>query len=428
MADLENQVDQAQASKLRLPVVEIKMIITDLSRGSRNKFEFSPQSVVGAGSYGTGLFMLEKNADFEAAAAAVAETAAAAAAVAKTAAAAGAVARTAAVNAATAAAAVPVRAAVPVPVPVPADSDAAAGRGADATPSYDYAGDDAGDDAARGDASVTASVAASVASAASTAATSAATAASAVVRQLPSIDETRNVMTREGRAANPDNEKIMEGVTAQTLGGIWLAKGTQLIVSNYETVKVIEEARLADWKKSDGQYVFQFNVKLHDGSVGETVNALAVSTWNKAGLPTTESCNNKLENIYKLSESLGQQLKQTGFGSRAEAEVGTTKKVAKDESEAVAKEKAKWKREREGQEEEGRRDEEEWKREEEEGKREEEEQGRREREEAAGTGTGAAAAGTEAAAAGTEAGEIEKERAKEREKKRETDVSRLKAL
>jgi hypothetical protein len=367
MSDLENQVDQAQASKLRLPVVEIKMIITDLSRGSRNKFEFSPQSVVGAGSYGTGLFMLEKNADFEAAAAAVAETAAAAAVVAKTAAAATASDWESAVDAqsgkkyyfnrttgdsswempsATTPAPAAVAETAPVAAAAAADAGAAsvivAGGGSAAAVAAAAAADAgaAAADAGAAAADAGAAAAAAGADAATAANTDAAAAAKSAADMASVVDEIRNVMTREGRAANPKNIHIMNRVTPQALSRIWLVEGTKLIVSNYETVKVVEEAWLTDWKKSDGQYVFQFNVELHDGSVGETVNALAVSTWNKLDLPTTESCNNKLENIYKLSESLGQQLKQTGFGSRAEAEVGAKKNIAKDESEAEAKDES----------------------------------------------------------------------------------------
>jgi hypothetical protein len=316
--------DLAETNETRLNVVEIKMTITDLSRGSRKKFEFSPRLVVGAGSYGAGLFMFEKNADIAAAASDAAATAAGTAAAAAAVAAAAAAAVAAAAAAATASdwesavdpesektyyfnrttgasswempsATTPAPAAVAETAPVAAAADAGAasvivGGGGSAAAA---AGADAAATAANTDAAAAAKSAADMASV---------------------VDEIRNVMTREGRAANPENIAIMDWVTPQALSRIWLAEGTKLIVSNYETVKVIEEARLTDWKKSDGQYVFQFNVKFRDGSATETVSALAASTWNKFDLPTTESCNNKLEKIYKLSESLGQQLKQTGSG------------------------------------------------------------------------------------------------------------------
>lgn len=311
--------DLAETNEPRLNVVEIKMTITDLSRGSRKKFEFSPRLVVGAGSYGAGLFMLEKNADIAAAASDAAATAAAATASDWESAVDAKSGKTYNFNRTTGAswwempsATKPAPAAVAETAPVAAAADAGAasvivGGGGSAAAVAAAAAADAG-----------AAAAAAGADAATAANTDATAAAKSAADMASVVDEIRNVMTREGRAANPKNIHIMNRVTPQALSRIWLAEGTKLIVSNYETVKVVEEAWLTDWKKSDGQYVFQFNVKFRDGGAAETVSALAASTWNKLNLPTTESCNNKLEKIYKLSESLGQQLKQTGSGMIAE--------------------------------------------------------------------------------------------------------------
>tara|TARA_Y100000389_G_scaffold86932_1_gene83572 strand:+ start:4815 stop:5507 length:693 start_codon:yes stop_codon:yes gene_type:complete len=140
-------------------------------------------------------------------------------------------------------------------------------------------------------------------------------------------EKIRSVMTRESRAENPDFKDVMERVTPQTLSDIWLADGTELKTAWDEPVRVASGAELVALDTKNGQYVFRFSVKLADASISDIATDLTASTWNKFDLPTTGSCSKKLESIYKLSNSLGTQLKKTGFGSSTKEEDNSSQKT-----------------------------------------------------------------------------------------------------